>query len=201
MGIKNKILFFLLIYACTAYARPVSYTDSLTFMTFSNNMKNSLYLHYSPSYKRSMGIEVSEDKMFNTFYGLFRYTQLVLRKNTKKSQANLYFNAVLGLNQTNNFSYGVQGDWETRKYFLGFKHNQKKFFGREFYEHYFMVGVVPYVGKYGDLHTWIMFKSKKESLTNDTYTYPVFKFFKGNSLLEIGFDNRERLDLYFVQRF
>jgi len=170
-------------------------------MTFSNFMKNSLYIHYSPSYKRSVGIEISEDKAFNSSYGLFRYTQLVLRKNTKKSQANFYFNAVLGLNETDNFSYGIQGDWETRKYFLGFQHNQKKFFGTEFYENYFLAGVAPYVGKYGDLHTWMMFKTKKDSITNDTHSYPIFKFFKGNSLLEIGFDNRERLDLYFVQRF
>ena len=164
-------------------------------------MKNSSYVHYSPSYKRSIGIEVSEDLAFNTSYGLLRYTQLIIRKNTKKSQANVYFNAALGLNETENFSYGVQGDWETRKYFLGFQHDQKKFFGTEFYESYFLAGTVPYVGKYGDLHTWIMFKFRKDSLTKDTNTYPIFKFFKGNSLLEIGFDNRERLDLHFVQRF
>ena len=27
------------------------------------------------------------------------------------------------------------------------------------------------------------------------------QFFKGDTLLEIGFDNRERLDLHFIQRF
>ena len=42
-----------------------------------------------------------------------------MRKNTKNSQANFYFISSLGLNETSNYSYGVQGDWETREYFLG----------------------------------------------------------------------------------
>ena len=44
------------------FGRPVSYTDSFTFMTFSNYMKESVYVHYSPSYKQSIGVEVLEDK-------------------------------------------------------------------------------------------------------------------------------------------
>ena len=107
----------------------------------------------------------------------------------------------MGLNDTANFSFGIQGDWETRKYFLGFKHNQNKFFGKEYYDQYFIAGIVPYVGTYGDLHTWMMVKSKKNSLVDETHIYPILKFFKGDSLLEVGFDNKQRLDLHFVQRF
>ena len=43
-------------------------------------------------------------------------------------------------------------------------------------------------------------KGKKNSDSNETHTYPILKFFKGDTLLEIGFDNRERLDLHFIQR-
>ena len=94
--------------------RDRSYTDSFTFMTYSNYMKESLYVHYSPSFKQSIGVEVLEDKGFHTSYGLLRYTRLLMRKNTKNSQANFYFIASFGLNETSNYSYGVQGDWENR---------------------------------------------------------------------------------------
>ena len=75
------------------------------------------------------------------------------------------------------------------------------FFDSEFYDQYVMAGMVPYVGEYGDLHTWVMLKARKNSYSNETHTYPILKFFKGDALLEVGFDNRERLDLHFIQRF
>ena len=142
-----------------------------------------------------------EDKAASTSYGLIRYTRLLMRKNTKNSQTNIYFISSLGLNQMSNYNYGLQGDWETRQYFLGFKHSQNSFFDFVFYDQYLMAGTVPYVGKYGDLHTWVMLKARKNSYLNETHTYPILKFFKGNTLLEIGFDNRELLDLNFIQRF
>ena len=201
MGIFRIAILGSLVWTSAVFGRPVSYTDSFTFMTFSNDMKASVYLHYSPSYKQSIGVEVLEDKSFDTSYGLLRYTRLLMRKNTKNSQANFYFISSLGLNQTSNYSYGVQGDWETREYFLGFKHSRNSFFDSEFYDQYLMAGMVPYVGKYGDLHTWVMLKARRNSDSNETHTYPILKFFKGDTLLEEGFDNRERLDLQFIQRF
>lgn len=201
MGIFLTSFVVALLAVSTAFARPISYTDSFTFMTLSDDSRDSVYVHYSPSFKRSVGIEISDDKTFRTTYGLLRYTQLLFRKNTRKSQTNLYFISGLGLSETKNYNYGVQGDWETRKYFLGFKYNQNNFFGARFRDQYFMVGIVPYIGKYGDLHTWIMLKSKKNSLTNENHLYPILKFFKGDSLLEIGYDNQQKIDLHFVQRF
>ena len=201
MGILLSIFIVIVLSVSTAFARPISYSDSFTFMTLSDDSKDSVYVHYSPSFKRSVGIEILDDKTFTTSYGLLRYTELLFRKNTKKSQANLYFISSLGLNETKNFSYGVQGDWETRRYFLGFKGSQNSFFGSKFHERHFIVGIAPYIGKYGDLHTWMMLKSKENSLTNDKQFYPILKFFKGDSLLEIGYDNEKKLDFHFVQRF
>ena len=201
MGIFRIAILGSLVWTSAVFGRPVSYTDSFTFMTFSNYMKESVYVHYSPSYKQSIGVEVLEDKSFETSYGLLRYTRLLMRKNTKNSQANFYFISSLGLNETSNYSYGVQGDWETREYFLGFKHSQNSFFDSKFYDQYVVAGMVPYVGEYGDLHTWVMLKARRNSYSNETHTYPILKFFKGDTLLEVGFDNRERLDLHFIRRF
>ena len=43
-----------------------------------------------------------------------------------------------------------------------------------------------YLGEYNELHTWIMMKTKKETINNSWDTYPFIKIFKGDFLIEIG---------------
>ena len=88
MGIKIIIL---LIISFGLDARPISYSGGSTIMSFSDNIKDSLYYHYSPSYKYSVGIENIRDKYFNDNYSYVRFTYLLNRKNTENSQRNLYF--------------------------------------------------------------------------------------------------------------
>ena len=96
MGIFKIAILGSLVFTSAAFARPVSYTDSFTFMTYSNYMKESFYVHYSPTFRKSIGVEILEDKGFGTSYGLLRYTQLLMRKNTKNSQANFTLFQVWG---------------------------------------------------------------------------------------------------------
>ena len=63
------------------------------------------------------------------------------------------------------------------------------------------LGVAPYLGEYGDLHTWLMLKSKKDSHLEGWSTYPVLKFFKGNLLLEVGYDREIEWDSHIMYRF
>ena len=86
----------------------------------SDNIKNSIYYHYSPSYKYSIGIEVIKDKYFNDNYSYLRYTYLLNRKNTENSQRNLYFQSGISSKGFDEFFYGLHGDWETRRLFVGF---------------------------------------------------------------------------------
>ena len=72
---------------------------------------------------------------------------------------------------------------------------------QDYLEQYYQIGVAPYLGDYGDLHTWIMLKSKKNSLENNWATYPVLKFFKGNTLLEIGYHKKTNWDVHLMYRF
>jgi len=85
MGIKIIIL---LIISFGLDARPISYSGGSTIMSFSDNIKDSLYYHYSPSYKYSVGIENIRDKYFNDNYSYVRFTYLLNRKNTENSQRN-----------------------------------------------------------------------------------------------------------------
>ena len=72
---------------------------------------------------------------------------------------------------------------------------------QDYLEQYYQIGVAQYLGDYGDLHTWIMLKSKKNSLENNWATYPVLKFFKGNTLLEIGYHKKTNWDIHLMYRF
>ncbi|MAA53982.1 MAG: hypothetical protein CMK43_02200 [Porticoccaceae bacterium] len=199
MGIRITFIFVFLSFGIDA--RPISYSGGSTIMAFSDNMKNSIYVHYSPTYKYSIGVEKIRDKYFNEDYLSARFTYLIDRENTKFSQRNLYFQSGLSSKGFNNYFYGMHGDWETRRLFVGFglKKTEKKI--QDYLEQSYQIGVAPYLGDYGDLHTWVMLKSKKNSLDNKWSTYPVLKFFKGNTLMEIGYHRRTNLDFHVMYRF
>ncbi len=198
MGIKIIIL---LIISVGLDARPISYSGGSTIMSFSDNIKDSLYYHYSPSYKYSVGIENIRDKYFNDNYSYVRFTYLLNRKNTENSQRNLYLQSGISSEGFNKFFYGMHGDWETRRLFVGFGLKETKRKIHDYSEQYYQIGVAPYLGDYGDLHTWIMIKAKENSLENKWSTYPVLKFFKGNVLAEFGYGEKTKWDVHLMYRF
>ena len=198
MGIFVKI-FLLFLLTLDTEARPISYSGGHTVMHFNDNMKESIYYHYSPSFKYSVGVEKFNDKIFDRSDTNLRFTYLVNRKNTKNSQRNFYFQSAVSTNN-NNYIYGVHGDWETRRYFIGFDYDEVKNI-IDYSNKHIQLGFAPYLGTYGDLHTWLMVKTKKNSINNKQITYPVVKFFKGNVLLELGYDKKTDWDIHLMYRF
>ena len=200
MGILKKILFSIFLIA-NVEARPISYSGGSTMMAMSDDMKETIYYHYSPTYKYSVGIESVNDKFFDKDYIYLRLTYLLNRKNTKNSQRNLYFQSAISPDDLNDNFYGIHGDWETRRLFSGFGYKRVINNIRDFTEQYYQVGIAPYIGEYGDFHTWVMLKSKKNSLSGDWATYPFLKFFKGDFLVEIGYDSDLDWDIHMMYRF
>jgi hypothetical protein len=147
-------------------------------MGFSDNMKDSVYAHYSPSHLYSFGIESKKDKYTQSDYSYLRFTYLLDRKNTEKSQRNFYFQSGINPDGTNNCL-------KTQTY-------QDKFF---------QLGIAPYLGEYGDLHTWLMVKAKKNSIDNDWSVYPMLKLFRGDFLVEIGYNKKTNVDAHLMYRF
>ena len=182
-------------------ARPISYSGGSTLMMVSNEMQDSTYYHYSPTYKFSIGIQQVKDKYFNSDYSYLRLTYLINRKNTQHSQRNLYFQSGISSNGMDHYFYGTHGDWETRKLFLGFGYKNTETKRQDYSEQYLQVGVAPYIGEYGDLHTRLMLKSKKNGLTGSWDTYPVLKLFKGNALIELGYSDSSQWDVHLMYRF
>ena len=201
MGIyKIIILVFLMVF--NADARPISYSGGTTIMYKSDTFNDSIYLHYSPTYKYSIGLERAKNKFYKNTENYFRFTYLVNRKNTDISQRNLYFQSGVLVDDADGFFYGMHGDWETRRWFSGFGYKDtKNTFGQDYTDQYIQLGVAPYVGDYGDLHTWIMIKTKKNSLTNTQSTYPELKFFKGPALVKFGYSDKTEWDLHLMYRF
>ena len=123
------------------------------------------------------------------------------RKNTQHSQRNFYFQSGANLDDTDQNFFGLHGDWETRRWFVGFGYKEVFNDTKDFTEKYLQLGLAPYLGKYGDLHTWLMIKTKKNSLGNGWSTLPVIKFFKGDFLIELGYNTKTRTDAHIMYRF
>ena len=199
MGILVKLVLLLL--SINVEARPISYSGGSTVMLITDNMKDSIYYHYSPTYKYSVGIETVRDLIFDQEYSYLRFTYLMNRKNTRQSQRNLYFQSGISTKGTDNVFYGIHGDWETRRVFTGFGFKEVENTIQDYQDYFLQAGIAPYVGEYGDLHTWLMLKSKKNSITNEWQTYPVLKFFKGDFLIEFGYDSKINWDVHMMYRF
>lgn len=200
MGIKRSLLF--LFFICGVIeARPISYSGGSTVMSNTDNMRDTFYYHYSPTYKYSLGLEAVKDGYFKTDFSYFRLTYLLNRKNTRYSQRNLYFQSGVSSKGLNNNFIGVHGDWETRRWFIGFGYKKVSNDIIEYDDKFLQLGVAPYLGEYGDFHTWVMVKSKKNDLLESWSTFPVLKFFKGNFLIEFGYNNKTEWDSHVMYRF
>tara|TARA_B100000405_G_scaffold281035_1_gene225244 strand:+ start:23 stop:625 length:603 start_codon:yes stop_codon:yes gene_type:complete len=200
MGIKRSLLF--LFFICGVIeARPISYSGGSTVMSNTDNMRDTFYYHYSPTYKYSLGLEAVKDNYFKTDFSYFRLTYLLNRKNTRYSQRNLYFQSGVSSKGLNNNFIGVHGDWETRRWFIGFGYKKVSNDIIKYDDKFLQLGVAPYLGVYGDFHTWVMVKSKKNDLLESWSTFPVLKFFKGNFLIEFGYNNKTEWDSHVMYRF
>ena len=109
MGIKKILFFIFIVIVVDVGARPVSWTKGSTLMAYSNNLKNSIYYHFSPTYKFSLGLEMVEDKVFDNSYAYFRFTRLLNRKNTQNSQRNLYFRSGVSSKQWSSYFFRTSG--------------------------------------------------------------------------------------------
>ena len=199
MGILARLV--LLVFFISVEARPISYSGGSTVMLMTDNMKDSLYYHFSPTYKYSVGIETVKDLIFDQEYSYLRFTYLMNRKNTRNSQRNLYFQSGISSKGKDNVFYGIHGDWETRRVFTGFGFKEVENTTQDYQDYFLQAGIAPYIGEYGDLHTWLMLKSKKNTITNEWQTYPVLKFFKGDFLIEFGYDSKTNWDVHMMYRF
>lgn len=202
MGIYKNLIFATILFMLSdlAQSRPVSWAGGSTILYRTNSMMSSYTFHYSPTYKYSIGAEYVNDRYFNNHFINLRSTYLLDRHNTKISQRNIYLTGGISTKTNQDFSYGIHGDWETRRLFSSFSLINKHTKEKDYTENEFQLGVAPYLGKYDDIHTWVMLKAKKNTINNNWEVYPFIKLFRGDFLIEVGSKN-SHWDVHFIVRY
>jgi len=175
---------FLFIFIADAQARPISYPEGWTLMGQSNWEKNRIHLHYSPTSSYSLGV-VSEDfKNSNRKDFGFQLNNLLFRKNTSKSQTNVY--SMIGLGLAKEDSYELN---KTLRFDDGSFHQE----GR--------VGVAPYLAEFGSIHTWLMLQAQHHpEEAQEVRIAPIIRLFKDQFLFELGLDSEKDFIFNFIYR-
>ena len=194
-------------------ARPISYPGGWTIMQMNDFNKHGILLHFSPKINYSIGYKGEYWKKKEWQFHGSQFNYLVKRINTSKSQSNFYLKngaglAISSFNKNKNkiepnlFS-GISLDWENRRYFTSYENRINynisidKFFLQKV-----RFGFAPYLGEYGDLHSWIMVQIEHMPQTKNKIAFsPIFRMFKGDFLAEIGVSNYENIMFNFIKRF
>ena len=170
----HRLLFLIVFFiSINVFSRPVSYTGGTTFMAMNNGDRASSHIHYSPKYFYSLGykFEYWKDKDYVNHFLQGNY--LVERFNNTDSQANIYLKTGIGTStylegdKDYNKSYFIAGsaDWETQKLYSNYEVRYSDIGNIEdFIFHSGAFGFAPYVGNYGDLHTWALYTFQYLSL-------------------------------------
>lgn len=181
----------------TAFARPVSYAGGWTLIEESDRQSTSGLIHYSPSAKYSLGLKTEWDRKQDVLFTGFQGTYLAKRWFGEDHQANLYFWGAAGLAQgiDNNdgeddfgTQIGVMADWETRRWFLGYRASARDFGALDKSAmQAARIGYAPYEGDTGELHTWLMLEVDNRPEDDEPIgVTPLIRFFYGSALFEAG---------------
>lgn len=180
-------------------ARPVSYPSGLTFMQMNDVNVSSAHIHYSPTAKYSIGFKAEDWQEDDwQFYGI-QLNNLLKRWNKKASQANIYLKTAIGVAYSDQVEFAneqegagfiaLAADWEDRRFFASYE-NGYHYAGdiAKFFHQQARIGVAPYIGDYGDLHSWLMLQiSHNPTLQDEELNItPLVRVFKDVYLFETG---------------
>lgn len=195
-----------------AQARPISYPGGWTVMQRNTGDASSAHAHYSPTFKDSIGIYAERNWTEDKDYVGVQYNRLLKRWNAVGSQANIYAKTSLGLSQ--DFVgknpqlagfVGVAADWETRRWFTSYEAGATQWGQNEttIFQQTARLGVAPYIGDYGDLHTWLMVEFENNAQADDALTVtPILRLFYDVQLLELGYTPQtEEFTVNWIVRF
>tara|TARA_E500000331_G_C17197112_1_gene687619 strand:- start:330 stop:977 length:648 start_codon:yes stop_codon:yes gene_type:complete len=209
----NWLILIIFVFTKEINARPISYQGGWTVMQMNDFNRHSLHMHYSPSINFSLGYrgEYWRKKEWS-FHGL-QFNYLIKRLNNRNSQANFYLKSSAGFAYSNykkienkiepNIFSGIAFDWENRRYFVSYENRiNYNLTIEKFISQKARIGLAPYIGNYGDFHTWIMFKFENMSRAKNKIIYtPMLRVFKGDYLAEAGLTNYKDIMFNLIKRF
>ncbi|MBI1273568.1 MAG: hypothetical protein GC131_05750 [Alphaproteobacteria bacterium] len=199
--------------ASPAAARPVSYPGGWTVMQMNDADTNSLHIHYSPTARYSVGYKGEYWRAEEWQFHGVQVNILGKRWNMPQSQANFYIKSALGAAHSNYGAFsgqteaagftGIALDWENRRFLTSYE-NRAMYAGKidKFFMQKARIGIAPYIGDYGDLHTWLMLQVDYNPWRKHEVTVtPLVRLFKGNYLAEAGADNNGNVLFNLIARF
>lgn len=164
-------------------------------MTYHDKDSNWFHAHYSPSIRYSVGWRHEYFRKESVHADYAQLNILLKRWNNPASQANLYLKSGAGIAyksdkaDVSGFS-GLAADWEDRRYFVSYE-NRFVYAGEfdKFAKHEARIGIAPYIGGHGDLHTWLMLQANYSPGEKDDFSLtPLVRLFKGPTLIEVGYN-------------
>lgn len=201
----------LVLWAATVYpaqARPITYPGGWSVMTMNNPDMNNVQIYHTFSPRYSVGWRHDYWRQPKAHMDAVQVNMLLKRWNTPGAQANLYFTPGAGVAyEDGNFEPVIYGgfsaDWENRRLYTSY--------GNEFRSsgdiddkasHTARIGVAPYIGDYGDLHTWFMLQADYDAGEQDTFSVtPLIRLFKGTTMLEAGVNLDNGVFFHLMQTF
>lgn len=194
-------------------ARPVSYPGAWTTMLMNNGDRYSVHQHYSPTARYSIGYRGEYWRGEDWQLHAVQLNNLLKRWNNPDSQANLYLKSGVGAAYSDDGDFdskwqpaaytGLAADWEDRRYFVSYENRYTEAGDiADFYQQAARVGWAPYVGDYGDLHTWLMLEVEHTPEASDHFTVtPLVRLFKGAHLVETGVSDNGDVLFNWIIRF
>lgn len=179
-------------------ARPVSYKGGWVAEGKADIDSYWAILHYTPERWISVGTRTEAFKDGWVFSGA-QVNLLAKRWNHEQWQANIYIRSAAGLASTTDRGRnkmdaaaftGFSADWEDRRYFIMYENSFMYAGGIEsYFDQKVRLGIAPYIGDFGDIHTWLMVDLKTKISRNGGTVFnivPLVRFFKGPLMAEAG---------------
>jgi hypothetical protein len=191
-----------------AFARPISYPGGWMAMTMNDFSMNQFDLSYTVTPQLAVGLHHDYYRHSRVNSDAVQVTNLLKRWNMKDSQGNLYLQSGIGAayrdgDQRLAGYTGLMADWESQRWFLSYGNHvyDSGNLGRYFHQDA-RIGVAPYIGKYGDLHTWLMLQV--DQYTNEDKHFsvtPLVRVFKGDDLAEVGVNLSGGIFFHYMHNF
>lgn len=191
-----------------AHARPVSYPGGWTLMLKNDKDLNSVHVHKTLNPKNAIGLRHEYDRANSINATFIQHNALLKRWNAKGSQGNLYLKSGIGVATAGNDTApaaftGLAADWEDRRKFISYANHFHTAGNLDSYiKHQARIGVAPYIGGFGDLHTWLMLQADYNAGDQDNFSVtPLVRFFQGTHMLEAGYNLDDGMMLNYIKRF
>ena len=197
-----------------AFGHPTSYEGGVALMSEFHPEIQELTLIYSPKYWLGTGVVSmrSPDK-FELVTSQVGW--LVNRWNQPEAQGNFYLLGGIGHGKLEAngstleregtiYRLGAQADFETRRIYTFLRYVEHRFTdGSDLLNNQFAaaIGFAPYLGKFDELNSWVIFKMIASNDFNDFIYLPMVRFFYKNFLWELGQDFDGNSQFNFMVRF